>query len=755
MKYRIVGILIASAAGLFGQTTLTPGVPVPFYLAQNGSVMNGKNGYVIPIPSDPIQITGSVQIATALGPNIPDVGVYLRCGTDVGNNNGVVTYDTIGETDQNGNAILFLSRPAGGADGNCYVAFQIFNVSSSPGIAGRLTVNIQPFPAGTQVTVPSLANIYLAGEPPGTRFGNLSVPSNSPPQVPITVVPGQALNIFAAGQIGGVPPEGSGGLLGFAATNNGGLTTMATGAFGLSEALISKSELIGVFLGDTIDSTHTPPSLEYYPGALQNTQTLYPQLQQVFAIGKGATSYGLLRGFVAPQGATRLFLASAAGGFTATGSFLASVSTAAIPPVRATTNLASIPTLTDLFLVDQPAGTSVPGLNLFLMPTGLSSAVLPYSAPVQVPITLTPGQTLHFRTSIASVVTGVGGEVGASNVKDQNGLSAASGLSGFLIGAFVGNTVDPSKTPPDVNYGSIPANQKPVLQQIFYAGGAPAQVFAPADVTVPSGATRLFLGVAGGGLGGSGAFTAVVTPDNPNAPTINANGVVNNAGFIPGPVAPGSMVAIFGTNFGPVGYPTGLPLPTNLSGTQVFFNTVPAPLFYVSPTQIVAQVPFETQFSYLASTALVTIVVNGVYSIAQTVNIAPFAAGLFTTPDGNAVVIDNNTGALVTPTAPASRGDTLIIWATGLGPTLFDPASGAGAPATASPALLPVFVVLKSSASGALVTPPVQYAGLAPGFVALDQINVQIPANAPTGTVILQLASPSFPAVNPYTIGIQ
>jgi uncharacterized protein (TIGR03437 family) len=749
MNYRIVVILIASAAGLFGQTTLTPGVAVPFSIAPTGAVMNGKNGFVIPIPSDPIQITGSVQIATAPGPKIPVVLIYLRCGTDVGAGGNAV-YDTVTAADLNGKAIFFLSRPAGGADGNCYVALQGPNDPSSPAIVGHLTVNIQPFPAGTQVTVSSVANIYLAGQPPGTRFGNLSVPSNSPPQVPVTLVPGQALNIFAAGHLAGVPPEGALGALGVSAANNlTGPTT--TGAFGLSEALVSISELVGVFLADTIDSTHTPPALEYYPGDLQNTQTLYPQLQQVFAVGSGATFYGLPRVFVVPQGATRLFLASAAGGFNATGSFLASVSAAAIPPVPATTNPATISLLTDLYLVDQPAGKTVPSIF-----PGFSSAFLPYSAPVQVPISLTPGQTLHFRTSTVPATTVMAALGFGSPITDQNGFSAAYG---GLAGVFVGNTVDPTKTPPDMDYSHIPANQKPVLQQVFYAGGLQLEGAPPADVTVPTGATRLFLGFAGGGLALAGAVTAVVTPDTPNAPTINDNGVVTNAGFIPGPVAPGSMVAIFGTNFGPVGYPTGLPLPTTLSGTQVFFNTVPAPLFYVSPTQIVAQVPFETQFSTYPlvspSTALVTVVVNGVYSVAQTVNISPFAAGLFTTPDGNAVVIDNNTGALVTPTSPASRGDTLIIWATGLGPTVFDPASGAGAPSTASPTLFPVQVILKSPGSGAQLTPPVQYAGLAPGFVALDQINVQIPANAPTGTVILQLQSPSFPPVNPYTIGIQ
>lgn len=175
----------------------------------------------------------------------------------------------------------------------------------------------------------------------------------------------------------------------------------------------------------------------------------------------------------------------------------------------------------------------------------------------------------------------------------------------------------------------------------------------------------------------------------------------------------------------------------------------------MSPTQIVAQVPFEIPFAgFGPSTALVTVVSNGIPGIAQTVNIAPFAAGIFTTGTGEPVITDNDTGLLVSQSAPASRGHTLIIWTTGLGLSLFDPATGNGAPGVASPSLLPIVVTFKSAASGAQVTLLAQYAGLAPGFVALDQINIQIPASAPTGMVILQLQSPGLPLPIPYTIGI-
>src|SRR5437773_11943920 len=79
------------------------------------------------------------------------------------------------------------------------------------------------------------------------------------------------------------------------------------------------------------------------------------------------------------------------------------------------------------------------------------------------------------------------------------------------------------------------------------------------------------------------------------AQTINPGGVVNIAGF-QAPVAPGSAVAILGTNLASaVVSAKALPLPATLGGVSVLVNgTLAAPLFYVSPTQISAQLPYET-----------------------------------------------------------------------------------------------------------------------------------------------------------------
>ena len=294
MSIRVL-LAVASvfAASVYGQTKLTSGVPVAFSLTGIYAVLeNGSHGFVIPVPSDPFAMNVNVLVA----PTDAIAAVYVRCGTDVGgaNDNNPV-YDTMAYA-ENGSANLFLAQPASNTDGNCYIALERNNTGSdSAATGGRLTATIQSFPKGTQVSVPSLASIYLAGQPGGTQLGDLSAPSNSPPQATVSLTSGQGLNILAAGHIGGTGPEGSSSLQGQ------GLSA----AFGLSQIKLPPNGLVGVFVADTINSGSKPLGLNFSSGDLINYQTIYPLLQQVFYIGNGVTPAGQTRVFVVPAGATR------------------------------------------------------------------------------------------------------------------------------------------------------------------------------------------------------------------------------------------------------------------------------------------------------------------------------------------------------------------------------------------------------------------------------------------------------------------
>jgi uncharacterized protein (TIGR03437 family) len=204
-------------------------------------------------------------------------------------------------------------------------------------------------------------------------------------------------------------------------------------------------------------------------------------------------------------------------------------------------------------------------------------------------------------------------------------------------------------------------------------------------------------------------------------------GVTNGASFVGGAVAPGEVVAIFGVNLG-VGVTTLTQLDqnangnvsTNLAGTQVLVNGTPAPLLYVSSTQVGAITPFELS----GSTAQFQVVYNGHASASISVPVAAAAPGLFSSdgngggigvinPDGNASNFDDITTA----------GSIVTFYATGVGQTM--PASVDGSitngPVFPTPAL-PVTVLIGGQSAKVL------YAGAAPGLVAgMLQVNVQVP----------------------------
>ncbi len=123
-------------------------------------------------------------------------------------------------------------------------------------------------------------------------------------------------------------------------------------------------------------------------------------------------------------------------------------------------------------------------------------------------------------------------------------------------------------------------------------------------------------------------------------PSVTAGGVLNGASFATGqPVAPGSLVSIFGTNLASTSSAaTSVPLSTLLGGVTVTFNNIAAPLNYVSGTQINAQLPFELTGS---STAQVVVTNNGTASAAQSLQVASVAPGIFALTGGQAVAYGN------------------------------------------------------------------------------------------------------------------
>lgn len=212
------------------------------------------------------------------------------------------------------------------------------------------------------------------------------------------------------------------------------------------------------------------------------------------------------------------------------------------------------------------------------------------------------------------------------------------------------------------------------------------------------------------GTYGRGAFQVSLRPSGSAAPSILVRGVVNAASFSV-PLAPGAMASIFGSGLARQSVAnSSLPVAKSLGGTSVTVNGVAAPLFFVSPNQINFQFPFEVTGS---GANVVVTTPDG--SAAAFVPVAPAAPGVFVGTVAHAG------GGPVDSSNPAVGGEILTMAATGLGPTTPAVASGVANPSVAAPTVLPVTVTMGGFAVS------VQYAGLAPGQVALNQINIAVP----------------------------
>jgi uncharacterized protein (TIGR03437 family) len=234
---------------------------------------------------------------------------------------------------------------------------------------------------------------------------------------------------------------------------------------------------------------------------------------------------------------------------------------------------------------------------------------------------------------------------------------------------------------------------------------------------------------------------------NAQIPVVANGGVLNGASFAQGqPVAAGSLVSIFGTQLAAsMAQASTVPLSTALADvSSVTFNGTAAPLLFVSPGQINAQVPWEVAPPDGAS-ANVSMVVNrgSLSSAATSVPLTSAAPGLFTIGGTQAVAI-NSDSSIAAPTGsitgittrPARPGDTIVVYATGLGAVT--PAVQTGHDSSDQlrrTVGMPVVTIGGVSAQ-------VPFSGLTPQFPGVNQLNVVIPANVAAGSsvpVMIQL----------------
>jgi uncharacterized protein (TIGR03437 family) len=423
----------------------------------------------------------------------------------------------------------------------------------------------------------------------------------------------------------------------------------------------------------------------------------------------------------------------------------------------------------------QPDGNSPLGMVYAFDPTA-QQLLWQYAAAATVlgPVTLTPGlafvstesglAVLNAATGTAlwtdggvsggmygqPVVSGgilyatyVNGNVIAWGVPGSSGLAVAPSNLQFLytVGgpALSAQTVTVSSAAPSVSF--TVASDSPWLTTNVQSAATPAQITVRAN---PSGMSP---GVYSGTLdifvpGNSPITVQVALVVNPALPSLTPAGIVNAASYQKG-LAPGGLFAIFASNLsGGTTTAASAPWATSWNGISVRINGIAAPLDYVSPTQIDAQVPYEIA----PGTAQLTIQSNGTTAGPVGLTIQSAAPGIFVDASGRAPAV-NQDGTLNLPGNPAPVGSFIAVYLTGQGLVDHPVATGAAAPV----GQLSNTVALTTATIGGSAA-SVSFSGLAPGLVGLGQVNLLVP-DLPAGDqqVIVTIGGV---ASNPATITV-
>ena len=260
-----------------------------------------------------------------------------------------------------------------------------------------------------------------------------------------------------------------------------------------------------------------------------------------------------------------------------------------------------------------------------------------------------------------------------------------------------------------------------------------------ANYVVGAGNVRIASGI-GPFLSLSVALPAPVPASSisPSGVFLNPTGVVNAGSFAPftAGIAPGELLTLYGSNLSSgTQVSSGVPFPTTLGNVQVKINGTPAPLYYVTPTQLSAIVPY----SVTSGVAQIQVINNNTASNTVTMQVAATAPGILTQNQNGLGYGDalHQDGSLVNSKSPAQIGETVSLYVTGLGavsPAISDGAAGPTDTLSKAAATIAAYV------GGSSAT--VSYAGLAPGYAGLYQINLTIPSGLTSGDNNLDLSGP-------------
>lgn len=374
--------------------------------------------------------------------------------------------------------------------------------------------------------------------------------------------------------------------------------------------------------------------------------------------------------------------------------------------------------------------------------------------------------------------------VGDTNSSDLAASAQSSQQNAFAGGEqdsfvakinFVGTTPDLTITPSKLEFvGSVGASIASQSLSLSVPQGATINWAAEAVLTSGSswlslsptrGSTSTSINVSPRTTGlSAGTYTATISITNQNSNTtrqipvtltiseagaqIPANGVVNAASFQGGTVAAGEIVTIYGSRIGPSSMVKAVlgsdgKFPSAVSAVRVLFDGVPAPLLYVSETQLAAIVPYAVAGK---SATQMQVEFQSSRSNSISLPVAQASPAFFTSNAsgrGQGAFL-NEDNSLNSASNPAAKGSIVVLYATGEGQT--DPAGVDGQLASSvyPKPVLPVSVKIGG------VDAEILYAGAAPELVAgVLQVNVRIPDNVPAGAevpITLRVGSQQSPS---------
>lgn len=348
----------------------------------------------------------------------------------------------------------------------------------------------------------------------------------------------------------------------------------------------------------------------------------------------------------------------------------------------------------------------------------------------------------------------IAGSPGGSDMfvgfRAPSGSVSNSSLNGTYFTAGMENNQPTQFGFLDAFYGSFSTNGggalithqrfNPVLFRGSFDNTFTTQVKLATDGSYYDGNIYTYLTGAGGSafmqIGSNEQFSLIVGIRAPSVQPsstvwINPIGITNAANYSPitNAYAPGELVSLYGTFGVATHVAPSLPFATTLDGVQVLVNGQPAPVYLVSGNQISALIPYAVAG---AAFATFQVVVNDAKSNEVTVYVDNTAPGIYTVNQngmGPAAILHAN-GASVSSSNPAKPKETVIMFMNGLGPVTPQVDDGVGAPSdpvSSSVEARNVAVILDDGTNFQFAQ--VLFAGLAPGFAGLYQVNFTLPAS--------------------------